>query len=199
MSMMSIIGSTKSRIQFIAGFSGSTLASGVTTVNFTGLSPGDFLLVMGGSQQIADPTFTAGWTKITSYTSTIPRVGIFVYKWATATTDTITFTGTGTSSLAYSAGYAFKNVRGVGNSAVITGQGTTLASSIPSPALTLSDTTTGGSALIVASYVASMSAAPTGLTLANGMAYGLLKSSWSATNFTSSSTYLNCGIVELLN
>lgn len=200
-SIQATIGSWKSPIQFIGGFTGSTLSSGVTSVTISGHQVGDFLFVVGSSQQTADPSFTAGWTKITSFFSTgTLRVGVMVYKFATTTAnETVTFTGTGSSASAYSAAYVFRNVRAIGNSNVVTNIGGS-ASSIASPSLTLSDTTTGQSALILASYAMTMTAVPNSLTIANGMSYGLLRSSWAGGNFTVSGTnLLNCGIVELLN
>lgn len=198
-----MVGTFKSRIQFISGVNGSTLATGATSVTFSGHQVGDFLLAMGGSQQTADPTFTAGWTKICSYNAPTanPRVGIIVYKYATSTAnETVTFTGTGTSSAQYSAGYTFRYVRGVGNSNVVTGTTAAAQTTVPSPSLTLSDTTNGTSALILASYLGFITGAPNSMTVTNGMAYGLLRNSWAGGNFTTSGLVsFNCGIVELLN
>lgn len=201
MGMSQISQSFKSRIEFVSGVNGTTLTSGVTSVTFSGHQTGDFLLAMGASQQTADPTVTGGWTKICSYTATgTIRVGILVYKYATSTaSDTVTFTGTGTSTAQYSSGFIFRYVRGIGNFNTVTNTGS-LGSSIPSPSLTLSDTTTGISALVLASYVGNMTAAPNSMTVSNGMAYGLLRNSWAGGNFTIATTNLfNCGIVELLN
>lgn len=194
---------SKSPIQFIGGITGSTLSSGVSSATFTGHQTGDLLIAMGGSQQTADPTFTSGWTKITSYNSTVTtlRVGILVYKFASSSNnDTITFTGTGTSTANYSAGYIFRNVRAIGNSNVVTNVGATASTTIASPSLTLSDTATGQSALVLSTYIATITAAPNSMTAINGLAYGLLRSSWAGGNFTSSGAVTAaCGIVELLN
>lgn len=202
-SAVQTIGTFKSPIQFISGFTGSTLSSAATSVTFSGQQVGDFLIAYGGSQQTADPTFTSGWTKICSYNSPTgnPRVGIIVYKFATSTSnETLTFTGTGSSASVYSGGYIFRYVRDIGNFNVVTGTTAFAQTSIPSPSLTLSDTTTGQSALFLASYLGLMTAAPNSMTVTNGMAYGLLRTSWAGGNFTTSAlAAFNCGIVELLN
>jgi hypothetical protein len=197
-----IIGSTKSPIQFIAGITGTALTSAVTSVTFTGHQPGDLLLAMGGSQQVADPSFTAGYTKICSWNNnnTFFRVGILVYKFANSSnSDTISFTGTGSSTLNYSAGYIFRNVRAIGNFNVINTSVNAGVTSAPSPSLTLGDTTNVKSALVLATFVPIITAAPDSLTVTNGMAYGLLRSSWAGGNFTMSAAATPCcGIVELL-
>lgn len=198
-----LIGSSKSTIQFIAGISGSNLSSGVTNVTFSGHQAGDFLLAVAGTQQGIDPTFTDGWNKIVSYTGssgTAQRTGIIVYKYATSSdNDIVNFTGNGTAAAAYSAGYIFRNVRGVGNSNTVNGT-TSTGTSIASPTLTLSDTTTVKSTLVLCSYAPSITAAPNSMNVANSMSYGTLRSSWAGGNFTTSiAVTLNCGIVELLN
>lgn len=200
-----MVGAYKSPIQFISGFTGSGLSAGVTSVTISGHQVGDFLLARGGNAaQSTDPTFTAGWTKICSYNCTAAgslRVGILVYKYATTTAnETVTFTGaSATAAAAYSAGYVFRYVRGIGNFNTVTGV-TTSASSVPTPSLTLSDTTTGISTLVLASFVGAMIGAPNSMTVTNGMAYGQLRSSWAGGNMTLSASFpVNCGIVELLN
>lgn len=201
MTVMGLVSSYRSPpIQFIGGILGTVLTSGVTSVTFTGHAVGDLLLVLGGSQQSADPSYTAGWTRITSYNSTgTLRVGIILYKWATSTgNDVITFTGTGSSTIRYSSGHIFRNVLRIGNSNVVTGTSAN-GSTLPSPSLTLSDTR-GGSALVLATYNAGIGTAPNSMTVSAGMAYGLQRSSWPGGNFTTASgvNLANCGIVELV-
>ena len=190
-------------ITFIGGSTGSTLVSGVTSVSFSGQQVGDVMIAMGASQQTTDPSFTAGWTKICSFVGSgagALRIGTLVWKRATTTaTDTLTFTGTGSSAAIYSAGYIFRNVRDIGNFGVVNTTSTTGSTSIPSPTLTLSDTTTGQSALVAAIHTSGITAAPNSMTVSNGMAYGLLRSSWAGGNFTASNVIPISGIVELLN
>jgi hypothetical protein len=190
-------------IAFIGGFTGSTLVSGVTSVSFSGHQVGDVLIAMGGSQQTADPSFTAGWTKICSFvgSGSPSRMGMWVWKRATTTaTETLTFTGTGSSAVVYSAGYIFRNVRDIGNFGVVNTASTTTTTTPPTPSITLSDTTTGQSALVVASYFSGVTAVPNAMTVANGMGYGLLRSSWAGGTMTMSGAVYNVsGIVELLN
>jgi hypothetical protein len=189
-------------ITFIGGITGSTLASGVTSVSFTGHQVGDVLIALGGSQQVGDPSFTAGWTKICSFVGSASpfRMGMFVWKRATSTaSDTLTFTGTGTSAVAYSAGYIFRNVRDIGNFNVRSTASGTTTTTPDTPSLTLSDTTTGQSALVVATYTATATAVPNAMTLANGMGYGLLRSSWAGGTMTTAVALNVSGIVELLN
>ena len=190
-------------ITFIGGSTGSALSSGVTSVSFSGQQVGDVLIAMGASQQATDPSFTAGWTKICSFvgSGSPSRMGMWVWKRATTTaTETLTFTGTGSSASIYSAGYIFRNVRDIGNFGVVSTASTTTTSTPSTPSITLSDTTTGQSALVVASHFSGVTAVPNAMTVANGMGYGLLRSSWAGGTMTlSSATYNISGIVELLN
>lgn len=199
-----LAGGFKLPIQFVGGITGSTLATAVTSLTFTGHQVGDVLIAMGGSQQTADPSFTAGWTKICSFVdsySTSFRVGIFVWKRATTTAnEVLTFTGTGSSAVAYSAGHIFRNVRDIGNFGIVNIAVASTTTLVASPAITLSDTTTGQSALVLAHHTGTMTAAPNTMTVANGMAYGLLRSSWAGGNFTTSTGVAAIsGIIELLN
>lgn len=172
-------------IEFVSGVIGTPLST-TTSVTFSGHRVGDFLFAWGGSQSTTPPTFSAGWTLITSLGGTsgagTSRAITLVYKVATTTaSEVITFTGSGSSAISYSAGYTFRNVAQVGNSNTVFNLigGTSYAS----PSLTLSRTN-GTSALILCTYSATMTAAPGGLIINSGMAYGLNQSSWGGGNLT---------------
>lgn len=181
---------------------GTTLSSGVTSVTFSGAPAitGHLLLALGGTQSITEPTFTDGWTKVCSFSSTgsLQRTGIIVYKYATSQTEVVTFTGSGSSAVNYSAGVSFRNVSGIGNTATYL-DNTSGLSTINSPSLTLRRTD-GSSALFLSWYAATITAAPNGLTVTNGVAYGTGYSSWAGGTFTVSGSGTGIsGIVELLN
>jgi hypothetical protein len=190
-------------IEFVNGFTGSTLVSGVSSVTFSGHQIGDLLIATGGGQRSTDPTFTAGWTKITSFFSTnLTRVGIIVYKFATSTAnETVTFTSTGSSSAAYSAGHIYRNVVAIGNSVARTNisvaEGDT---TVPLLDLTLQKTNST-SWVYASSYIPQLASA-TDMTENNGQLYlASLSSNFTArTANTDGSSLVNIsGVVELLN
>lgn len=199
-----LMNSTK-HIQFIDGFIGSALTSGVTSVTFTGHKVGDLLIAIGGSQQTADPTYTSGWTKITSFnnTNTNFRVGIIVYKFATSTaSETLTFTGTGTSTAFYSSGQIFRNVTGIGASASISTAITGITPVYNTPALTLTSNK-GSSTLFGGTYVPYTTTGNNVKTNYDSGNFYILNQNGNYTTAqaqTSGATGTGaCGIVELLN
>lgn len=193
----------KGAITAIGTYLGSSLSSGVTSVTFTGVKAGDFLVAMGGSHAATKPSYTAGWSEACFYTGTNSfgsRSGIIVTKVAESSTETVTFTGSGSSGTNYSAGLALTNVTAVGNVGTISSNAEPEIT-FPSPTLAL-QRTDGTSALLLASYFAgstAIAAAPGSLTISNGIAYGLARSSWPAGDFTvNDSAGRSCAIVELV-
>lgn len=193
---------TKPAITVVNTYGGSQLSNGVTTVTLTGLQVGDFLVAAGGSTQLADPTYTAGWAKATSASANISGGGdrgfVIVTKRATSTSETITFTGTGTSSFIYSSAIALRNASLIGGTATYatTSNGTAL----PLPdSLSLSGLG-GRSAVLCFSYVSTATANSFGYTTSNGVTYGLNQTSWSSGRTLTASTATGhiTAIVEVL-
>jgi hypothetical protein len=188
---------SKPAITRVGGANGSALSGGETAVTFSGLTVGDLLIAVGAHQDAGyDPSFTSGWTKIRTAYSDARRL-IVVRRVAASSSHTVTFNGAGDSSAAYSFGSVFRNASGIGASNSYNGGGTT-GTSLASPSLTMS--APGGSALFLATYTNNMTAAPNGMTIANGHGYLLNASSWAAGNYTTSVTNeATSVIVEILN
>lgn len=179
-------------IQRVAGFTGSALTSGVTSVSCTGLTVGDLIIACGGAAQSTEPTISSGWTKITAVGNSGRRL-VVAYRIASSTSHSITFTGSdntaGTSSN-YSSASVFRGATAIGafNS---TSPGNT-SSTIASPSLTLSRPP---SALFLATYVAAITTAPGGMTVANGHAYVTSTPSWGGGDFTTSSSIQSQSVI----
>lgn len=190
-------------VKFIDSHTGTTLSAGVTSVTFTAThAVGDLLIATGGGRQEADPTFTAGWTKIASYfsPSSSKRVGIIVYKFATSTADaTVTFTSSGTSSDNYSGGQVFRNVSAIGNSAVRTNISGLADTSVPLPAMSLTQNN-GTSAIYASTYIPYITSVPD-MSIGDGQAYWeQVGPDFTARTATISLDVSNIsGVVELLN
>ena len=208
---------SKSPIQFIANTTGTVPANSNTILTFSGHQTGDFLLAIAanGSSTVGDSAIynNNGWTKIKSFANDGGGVGfrysgVFYYKYASSTANEVLTLSTNiTSGFGWpgSVGLIFRNVRSVGSSNVSNSTTIYGVTSVPTPTLTLSDTTTAKSMLVLSTYnfTANMSMSVTGMNtiLNRGCLYGENRASWQGGNMTAgagTSLYPCCGIVELL-
>ena len=209
MAIMQVM-TSKSPIQFIANTTGTVPANSNTILTFSGHQTGDFLLaIAANAYSISDSAIynNNGWTKIKSFANDGGSVGfrvsgVFYYKYASSTANEVLTLSSGIIGWAGSVGLIFRNVRDVGSSNVSnTTAGSPNITSIPTPTLTLSDTTTAKSMLVLSTYnfSANMSMSGMNTILNRGCLYGENKASWQGGNMTvSGGLYPNCGIVELL-
>lgn len=190
-------------VSVFSSVAGTTLSSGVTSVTFTGHAVGDMLVAAGGGQTLAEPTYTAGWTRINGggVFFTVNRSVVVVYFIANTTSSiTVTFTSSGTSGGVYSNGIIFKQANSIGASAVT--QISAGSTSIPYSALTL-DQTNGTSAVVVVTYAGNITAisSPPTWTLINGGTSSLggyattLSSNVSSGTLTASSSGLHLSVI----
>lgn len=191
-------------IAVVNTFAGSTLTSGSTSVTFSSVQVGDLLVAAGGFQQLQDPTFTSGWEKATSISTTdqgaSPRGVIVVSKRATATSETLTITaGTGSSSTIYSSGIAFRSAPQIG--ATATNAVATFNSTVPLPNSLSLLNQSGRSAIACFCFVSNITGNSFGFTTANGVTYALAQSSWQSGRTLTSATAPAgiTAVVEVLN
>lgn len=193
-----------SPIEFVSGRLGSNLTAGVTNVTFTGHAVGDLLIATGASRTNTAPTFTAGWTTITSWGNTISansRTAVMVYKFATSTdNETLTFTSAAaTVAFPYSAGHTFRNVTGIGNFSTHTSATASSATYNFTP-LTLS-ATDSSSAIYGGTFIpVTISTTVSDAIINNGHIYALNKNGTvTGAGSVTTAANPNSGLVELLN
>jgi len=208
---------SKSPIQFIANTTGTVPANSNTILTFSGHQTGDFLLAIAanGSSVVNDSAIynNNGWTKIKSFANDgggagFRYSGVFYYKYASSTANEVLTLSTNiTFSFGWpgSVGLIFRNVGGVGSSNVSNSTSTSQVSLVPTPTLSLSDTTTAKSMLVLSTYNFTANMVISGMnTISNrGCLYGENKASWQGGSMSSTgggiTLYPCCGIVELLN
>lgn len=198
-----IAGMNKNAISVVNTYTPTTLSSGVTSITLTGLRVGDFLVAAGGSQQLADPSVTAGWTKAVSANSsgfaTDQRVIMVVSKRAESTSETVSFTGTGVSSSNYSYAIAFRDASLIGGTSTFANGTNSSTVTLPS-SLTLQNAS-GSSAIACFVYSSTITGNNFGFTTSNSVTYGLSQSSWqSGRTLTSTTSPISLtAVVEVLN
>jgi hypothetical protein len=180
----------------VASVLGTTLTTGgITSVSIPATAAGDLIVAFGSNRtDTASPT-PAGWTSIaTGVRTTAPdRSTRMVYQFTDGSAQTLTFNGgsADVSADPYSGCLIFRGASEIGTGAGVNSNatGTTLAI----PGLTV--------ARVPATVVAfsffgdSITAAPAGWTVTNGMAYAEYLSAWAGGNFTISATAALIGTV----
>jgi hypothetical protein len=183
----------------VASVLGSTVsAAGVTTINIPATTAGDLIIAFGSNRtSTASPT-PAGWTSIATGTANPFGTGSdrstrMVYQFTDGGAQTLTFDGgsADASAVPYSGCLIFRGASQVGTGAGVDSNttGTTLAI----PGLTVNRVP----ATVVAFgfYGDSITAAPAGWTISNGMAYAEYLSAWAGGNFTLDTTSAEIGTV----
>jgi hypothetical protein len=176
----------------VASVLGTTLTTGgVTSISIPATAAGDLIVAFGSNRtNTASPT-PAGWTSIATgianpaFTAN-DRSTRMVYQFTDGGAQTLTFDGgsADVSADPYSGCLIFRGASEVGTGAGVDSNstGTTLAM----PGLTIDRVP---AVVIVFSFFGdSITAAPAGWTISNGMAYAEYLSAWAGGNFTLSAT-----------
>jgi len=183
----------------VASVLGSTVsASGVTTINIPATTAGDLIIAFGSNRtSTASPT-PAGWTSIATGTANPFGTGSdrstrMVYQFTDGGAQTLTFDGgsADASAVPYSGCLIFRGASEVGTGVGVDSNatGTTLAI----PGLTVNRVP--ATVVAFSFYGDSITAAPAGWTISNGMAYAEYLSAWAGGNFTLDTTAAEIGTV----
>ena len=177
----------------VASVLGSTVnAAGVTTISIPATAAGDLIIAFGSNRTITPTPTPVGWTAIATGVCNITgtandRSTSMVYQFTTGGAQTLTFDGAGSgdsSADPYSGCLIFRGASLVGTGAGVSNNstGTTLAM----PSLTIDRVP--ATVIVFSFFGDSISAAPAGWTVTNGMAYAEYLSAWAGGNFTLSAT-----------
>jgi len=176
----------------VASVLGTTLTTGgVTSISIPATAAGDLIVAWGSNRtNTASPT-PAGWTSIATGTANPAftandRSTRMVYQFTDGAAQTLTFDGgsADVSADPYSGCLIFRGASEVGTGAGVNSNstGTTLAM----PGLTVDRVP--AVAIVFSFFGDSITAAPAGWTISNGMAYAEYLSAWAGGNFTLSAT-----------
>ena len=176
----------------VASVLGSTVsAAGVTSIDIPATAPGDLIVAFGSNRtNTASPT-PAGWTSIATgianpaFTAN-DRSTRMVYQFTDGGAQTLTFDGgsDGTSADPYSGCLIFRGASAVGTGDGVSSNST--GTTLTMPALTIDRVP--ATVIVFSFYGDSITAAPAGWTISNGMAYAEYLSAWAGGNFTLSDT-----------
>lgn len=183
----------------VASVLGSTVSSGgVTSISIPATAPGDLIIAFGSNRTNTPSPTPAGWTSIATGVcnpafSGNDRSTRMVYQFTDGSAQTLTFDGDsdGTSGDPYSGCLIFRGASEVGTGAGVdnNSNGTTL--SIPS----LTVDRVPATVIVFSFYGDSITAAPAGWTISNGMAYAEYLDAWAGDDFTLSATAAQIGTV----
>jgi len=183
----------------VASVLGSTVSgAGVTSISIPATAAGDLIIAFGSNRtNEASPT-PAGWTSIAtgianpSFTGN-DRSTRMVYQFTSGSAQTLTFDGgsDGTSADPYSGCLIFRGASEVGTGAGVSSNSTGTTLAIP----TLTVNRVPATVVAFSFYGDSITAAPAGWTVTNGMAYAEYLSAWAGGNFTLSDTAALIGTV----
>ena len=184
----------------VASVLGSTVSgAGVTSISIPATAPGDLIIAFGSNRtSTASPT-PAGWTSIATGIANpggggSDRSTRMVYQFTTGGAQTLTFDGgsDGTSGDPYSGCLIFRGASEVGTGAGVDNNSTGTTLAIPTLAVNRVPAT-----VVVFSFYGgdSITAAPAGWIISNGMAYAEYLSSWDGGNFTLGDTAALIGTV----
>ena len=176
----------------VASVLGTTLTTGgVTSVSIPATAAGDLIVAWGSNRtNTASPT-PAGWTSIATgianpaFTAN-DRSTRMVYQFTDGGAQTLTFDGgsDGTSADPYSGCLIFRGASAVGTGDGVSSNST--GTTLTMPALTIDRVP--ATVIVFSFYGDSITAAPAGWTISNGMAYAEYLSAWAGGNFTLSDT-----------
>ena len=184
----------------VASVLGSTVSSGgVTSISIPATAPGDLIIAFGSNRTNTPSPTPAGWTSIATgvcnpFGTGSDRSTRMVYQFTDGSAQTLTFDGgsDGTSGDPYSGCLIFRGASEVGTGAGVNNNsnGTTLA--IPSLAVDRVPAT-----VVVFSFYGgdSITAAPAGWIISNGMAYAEYLTVWAGDDFTLGATAAQIGTV----
>ena len=182
----------------VASVLGSTVsAAGVTTISIPATTAGDLIIAFGSNRTNNPSPTPAGWTSIATGVANpggggSDRSTRMVYQFTTGDAQTLTFDGGGTASTdPYSGCLIFRGASEVGVGAGVSSNSTGTTLAIP----TLTVNRVPATVVAFSFYGDSITAAPAGWTLTNGMAYAEYLTAWAGGNFTISDTAALIGTV----
>ena len=183
----------------VASVLGSTVnGAGVTSISIPATAAGDLIIAFGSNRtNTASPT-PAGWTSIATgvanpFGTGSDRSTRMVYQFTDGSAQTLTFDGGSADASAdpYSGCLIFRGASEVSTGAGVDSNstGTTLAM----PGLTVDRLP--ATVIVFSFFGDSITAAPAGWTVTNGMAYAEYLSDWAGGNFTLGATAALIGTV----
>ena len=183
----------------VASVLGSTVSgAGVTSISIPATAAGDLIIAFGSNRTNNPSPTPAGWTSIATgvanpFGTGSDRSTRMVYQFTTGGAQTLTFDGDsdGTSTDPYSGCLIFRGVSEVGTGAGVSSNSTGTTLAIP----TLTVNRVPATVVAFSFYGDSITAAPAGWTVVNGMAYAEYLSSWDGGNFTLDATAAEIGTV----
>ena len=183
----------------VASVLGSTLTTGgVTSVSIPATAAGDLIVAWGSNRtSTASPT-PAGWTSIATgvanpFGTGGDRSTRMVYQFTDGSAQTLTFNGgsADVSTDPYSGCLIFRGASEIGTGAGVSSNSTGTTLAIP----TLTVNRVPATVIAFSFFGNSITAAPAGWTITNGMAYAEYLSAWAGGNFTLSATAALIGTV----
>ena len=176
----------------VASVLGSTVsAAGVTSISIPATAAGDLIIAFGSNRtSTASPT-PAGWTSIATgvanpFGTGSDRSTRMVYQFTDGGAQTLTFDGGSADASAdpYSGCLIFRGASQVGTGAGVNSNSTGTTLAIP----TLTIDRVPATVIAFSFYGNSITVAPAGWTISNGMAYAEYLSAWAGGNFTLDTT-----------
>ena len=182
----------------VASVLGSTVSgAGVTSISIPATAAGDLIIAFGSNRtSTASPT-PAGWTSIATgianpFGTDSDRSTRMVYQFTDGGAQTLTFDGGGGASTdPYSGCLIFRGASEVGTGAGVSSNSTGTTLAIP----TLTVNRVPATVVAFSFYGDSITAAPAGWTISNGMAYAEYLTAWAGGNFTLGDTAALIGTV----
>ena len=176
----------------VASVLGSTVsAGGVTSISIPATAAGDLIVAFGSTRTTTPSPTPAGWTSIATGVCNVTgtandRSTRMVYQFTDGSAQTLTFDGgsDGASADPYSGCLIFRGASEVGTGAGVNNNSTGTTLAIPS----LTVDRVPATVVAFSFYGDSITAAPAGWTISNGMAYAEYLTTWAGGNFTLSDT-----------
>jgi len=183
----------------VASVLGSTVSgAGVTTISIPATTAGDLIIAFGSNRTNNPSPTPAGWTSIATGIAnpgggSSDRSTRMVYQFTTGGAQTLTFDGASsdTSADPYSGCLIFRGASEVGTGAGVSSNSTGTTLAIP----TLTVNRVPATVIAFSFYGDSITAAPAGWTVTNGMAYAEYLTAWAGGNFTLNTTAALIGTV----
>jgi hypothetical protein len=183
----------------VASVLGSTVSgAGVTTISIPATTAGDLIIAFGSNRTNNPSPTPAGWTSIATGIANpggggSDRSTRMVYQFTTGDAQTLTFDGASsdTSADPYSGCLIFRGASEVGTGAGVSSNSTGTTLAIP----TLTVNRVPATVIAFSFYGDSITAAPAGWTVTNGMAYAEYLTAWAGGNFTLNTTAALIGTV----
>lgn len=190
---------------FIDSVIGSTLdTNGVTSISIPAHADNDLIVAFGSNRTNTPPPVPTGYTGIATgicdpFGTGSDRSTIMVYKFSNGSAQTLTFdSGASTASTdPYSGCFIIRNATGIDGNAGISSNSTGTTLAVPTIALARYPSILAAFSFYCNS-ASGITAAPSGWTIDNGMAYTEYQNIWAGGNFTLSATSALIGTVTAI-